>query len=134
MKVIESDKIVPLCRLLMYGIPSGLADTMCKDIQDVVDMHSFEVAPLAQHPTENRPASYASVPFDRAIEILDPEHREHYFNFDPVNEACRMGMNALYAQREAAKLISTMHNKKATLWMEKYGGTEDRDGKSDTAS
>lgn len=128
MKVIESDKIVPLCRLLMYGIPSGLADTMCKDIQDVVDMHSFEVAPPAQHPTENRPASYASVPFDRAIEILDPEHREHYFNFDPVNEACRMGMNALYAQREAAKLISTMrNNKRAAMWMKKYGSAMEVD-------
>lgn len=29
---------------------------------------------------------------DRAIEILDPEHREHYESIDPVNEACRMGM------------------------------------------
>ena len=29
---------------------------------------------------------------DRAIEILDPEHREHYDGMDEVNEACRMGM------------------------------------------
>lgn len=28
----------------------------------------------------------------RAIEILDPEHREHYDSIEPVNEACRMGM------------------------------------------
>lgn len=32
---------------------------------------------------------------DRAIEILNPEHREHYKNLDEVNEACRMGMEAL---------------------------------------
>ena len=36
---------------------------------------------------------------DRAIEILDPEHREHYESIDPVNEACRMGMEALKALR-----------------------------------
>lgn len=27
---------------------------------------------------------------DRAIEILDPEHRENYGGMDEVNEACRM--------------------------------------------
>ncbi|MCD8008469.1 MAG: DUF551 domain-containing protein [Clostridiales bacterium] len=32
---------------------------------------------------------------DRAIEILDPEHREHYDSIETVNEACRMGMEAL---------------------------------------
>lgn len=32
---------------------------------------------------------------DRAIEILNPEHREHYDGLDEVNEACRMGMEAL---------------------------------------
>lgn len=32
---------------------------------------------------------------ERAIEILDPEHREHYDNLEVVNEACRMGMEAL---------------------------------------
>lgn len=32
---------------------------------------------------------------ERAIEILDPEHRERYESIDPVNEACRMGMEAL---------------------------------------
>lgn len=32
---------------------------------------------------------------DRAIEILNPEHREHYDGMDEVNEACRMGMEAL---------------------------------------
>lgn len=37
---------------------------------------------------------------DRAIEILDPEHREHYDSIETVNEACRMGMEALKAQRD----------------------------------
>lgn len=32
---------------------------------------------------------------ERAIEILDPAHREHYESIDPVNDACRMGMRAL---------------------------------------
>ncbi len=32
---------------------------------------------------------------ERAIQILDPEHREHYESIEPVNEACRMGMEAL---------------------------------------
>ena len=36
---------------------------------------------------------------DRAIEILDPEHREHYDGMYEVNEACRMGMEALERTR-----------------------------------
>lgn len=32
---------------------------------------------------------------ERAIEILDPEHRENYESIEPVEEACRMGMEAL---------------------------------------
>ncbi len=36
---------------------------------------------------------------DRAIEILNPEHREHYESIDPVVEACRMGMEALERTR-----------------------------------
>ena len=36
---------------------------------------------------------------DRAIEILDPEHRERYDGMDEVNEACRMGMEALKRTR-----------------------------------
>ena len=36
---------------------------------------------------------------DRAIEILDPNHREHYDGLEEVNEACRMGMEALKRQR-----------------------------------
>lgn len=36
---------------------------------------------------------------ERAIEILDPEHRENYDGLDEVNEACRMGMEALKRTR-----------------------------------
>lgn len=36
---------------------------------------------------------------DRAIEILNPEHREHYDGMDEVNEACRMGVEALERTR-----------------------------------
>lgn len=36
---------------------------------------------------------------DRAIEILDPEHREHYDGMEEVNEACWMGMEALKRTR-----------------------------------
>ena len=32
---------------------------------------------------------------ERAIEILNPEHREAYDDLEEVNEACRMGMKAL---------------------------------------
>ena len=35
----------------------------------------------------------------RAIEILDPEHQENYDGMDEVNEACRMGMEALERMR-----------------------------------
>ena len=37
---------------------------------------------------------------DRAIEILDPTHREHYESVEIVNEACRMGMEALKKMKE----------------------------------
>ena len=36
---------------------------------------------------------------DRAIEILNPEHRERYDSLETVKEACRMGMEALKAQK-----------------------------------
>lgn len=36
---------------------------------------------------------------ERAIEILNPEHRECYDGMDEVNEACRMGMEALERAR-----------------------------------
>lgn len=37
---------------------------------------------------------------DRACEILDPEHREHYDSIEPVNEACRMAIKALRMQEK----------------------------------
>ena len=37
---------------------------------------------------------------ERAIEILDPEHREHYENIEPVNEACRIGIAAIKRVKE----------------------------------
>ena len=49
--------------------------------------------------------------FDRAIEILDPEHREHYESLDPVNEACRMGMEALKFVRDLIVCKNCMHCK-----------------------
>ena len=36
-----------------------------------------------------------SMSIDRAIEILDPARRHHFDSIEPVNEACRMGMQAL---------------------------------------
>ena len=45
---------------------------------------------------------------DRAIEILDPEHRERYESIDPVNEACRIGMNALKQIRDG-KLVEVVY-------------------------
>ena len=37
---------------------------------------------------------------ERAMEILDPNHREHYDGLDEVNEACRMGMEAIKQVKE----------------------------------
>ena len=37
---------------------------------------------------------------ERAIEILDPDHRETYESIEPVEEACRMGIEALRMQRD----------------------------------
>lgn len=37
---------------------------------------------------------------DRAIQILDPKHRERYESLEEVNEACRMGMKALRRLRD----------------------------------
>ena len=33
---------------------------------------------------------------ERAIEILDPEHREAYESLEPVNEACRIGAECVF--------------------------------------
>lgn len=47
-----------------------------------------------------------SMTYERAIEILDPQHREHYPSIEPVNEACRMGMEALKKQIPTAPTLS----------------------------
>lgn len=40
---------------------------------------------------------------ERAMEILDPKHREHYESIEPVNEACRIGMNAIKRVKQIEK-------------------------------
>ncbi len=40
-----------------------------------------------------------NISIDRAIEILNPEHREDHPNMDEINEACRMGMEAMQELR-----------------------------------
>ena len=46
----------------------------------------------------------ADMNVQRAIEILNPAHREHYESIEPVEEACRMGIAALsYRVREKPK-------------------------------
>lgn len=57
---------------------------------------------------------------ERAIEILDPEHREHYESIEPVNEACRMGMNAL---KELAELKDKLESGKLVELTCKVGDT-----------
>ena len=41
----------------------------------------------------------SAMKIERAIEILNPEHRENYGGLDEINEACRMGMGALERAR-----------------------------------
>lgn len=52
---------------------------------------------------------------ERAIEILDPEHREHYESIEPVNVACRMGIAALKENVKLHKEIKEIKNKIATM-------------------
>lgn len=40
---------------------------------------------------------------ERAIEILDPTHREHYESIEPINEAMRMGQKAIERMMIAKK-------------------------------
>lgn len=37
---------------------------------------------------------------ERAMEILDPEHREHYESIEPVEEACCIGIKAIKRVKE----------------------------------
>lgn len=52
------------------------------------DWHLPEMEDAMDEPIVN-------ISYERAAEILDPTHREHYESMEEVNEACRMGMNAL---------------------------------------
>ena len=51
---------------------------------------------------------------ERAIEILNPEHREHYESIEPVNEACRMGMKAL--EKQIPKKPKISRSTIGTMW------------------
>lgn len=53
---------------------------------------------------------------ERAIEILDPEHREHYESIEPVNEACRIGMNAIKRVHELEKENKDLQAKLLWNW------------------
>lgn len=44
---------------------------------------------------------------ERAIEILDPTHREHYDSLETANEACRMGMQALEKQLPKKPIVNS---------------------------
>lgn len=72
---------------------------------------------------------------DRAIEILNPEHREHYDGMDEVNEACRMGMEALERGKNAVPVVrcrdcknwepyGSRGTRKIGGPLERYGGCE----------
>ena len=43
---------------------------------------------------------------DRAIEILDPDHRETYDSIEPINEACRMAVEALRMLRPSGAVCA----------------------------
>ena len=52
---------------------------------------------------------------ERAIEILDPEHREAYESLEPVNEACRMGVEPVLIN---SALVSAQ-NRQRLYWVGK---------------
>lgn len=62
---------------------------------------------------------------DRAIEILYPNHREHYDGIDEVNEACLMGMKALAKQKplRPIKRRGIMRDKRYSYIANYYGMT-----------
>lgn len=49
----------------------------------------------------------------RAIEILNPEHREQYKSLEEVEDACRMGMEALKAQLAADETMTAAQREMA---------------------
>ena len=67
------------------------------------------------------------VDIERAIEILDPEHREHYESIEVVNEACRMGMEALRRLQQAHKGKYVSRNRvfvEFVAWANETGASE----------
>lgn len=48
--------------------------------------------------------------YERAAEILDPDHREAYDSIEPVITACKMGMEALKKQIPAKVNLWETHN------------------------
>lgn len=42
MKMIESDKVAPLFRLLLMSYPKSVVDSMCEDIQTIIDAHTVD--------------------------------------------------------------------------------------------
>ena len=44
---------------------------------------------------------------ERAIEMLNPEHREEYKSMDEINEACRLGMEALKLLDNNIAIVNT---------------------------
>lgn len=63
---------------------------------------------------------------DRAIEILDPEHRERYESIEPVNEACRMGIEALKRQRWIPVTERLPEPEMKVLVLDRHGHMMDR--------
>lgn len=61
---------------------------------------------------------------ERAIEILNPEHREHYDSIETVNEACVIGVNALRkeATMEAGNWVQGKTRRSATFTCSICGG------------
>lgn len=60
---------------------------------------------------------------ERAIEILDPEHREHYESIEPVEEACRIGIKAIKRVKELEAENAALRERleKAYEFPVKYG-------------
>lgn len=54
--------------------------------------------------------------YERAAEILDPLHREHYESIDPVNEACEIGMNAINLIGIPEELKKQVSNDNKTIY------------------
>ena len=71
--------------------------SICGRKVDNIDLHHLLEA--GEYGEAWRIRRIRAMTIDRAIETLDPEHRECYDGMDEVNEACRMGMEALERTR-----------------------------------